>query len=161
MKDKQRSAIKIIELALGMGGSGRLYQRLRADLGLVYTINVVSSLYEDTGFLGVRAVCEPEQLTSVQDAVLDEWLALCEDGLNPDELAAAKGNYAGTLARRFETNLAVAGIYGLETLLHEVEPFDKAVARIEGVSAAQVIEAARQFLNEDGYVLTTLGPSPS
>lgn len=41
----------------------------------------------------------------------------------------SQSNYAGSLARRSETNLAVAGIFGLEGLLHQVEPFAHAVQR--------------------------------
>ncbi|MBL7162395.1 MAG: insulinase family protein [Anaerolineales bacterium] len=157
LKHPGRSALKVIELILGMGGSGRLYQRLREELGLVYAINTVSSVYEDAGFLGVRAVCAPENLTAVQDAILDEWADLRESGISKGELAAAKGNYTGTLTRRFETNLSVAGIFGIEGLLYQVEPFEQAIARINGVTRGGVQEAAQRYLNEDGYVLVTMG----
>ncbi|MBC8509274.1 MAG: insulinase family protein, partial [Chloroflexi bacterium] len=129
-----RSVLKIIELVLGMGASGRLYQRLRDELGVVYNINAVSSVYEDCGYLAIHAVCAPENQTLVQDTVLDEWVDLRENGISEEELSAAKGNYAGTLARRFETNLSVAGIFGIEGLLYQVEPFEGAITRINGVT---------------------------
>ncbi len=157
LKHPQRSALKIIELVLGMGASGRLYQQLRETSGLVYSVNAVSSVYEDCGYLAVHAACAPENLTLVQDAILDEWLALREAGISEAELKTAQGNYAGTLARRFETNLSLAGIFGIEALLHQVEPFEKAIARINGVTPLGVQEAAHQYLNEDGYVLATVG----
>ncbi|MCJ7624766.1 MAG: insulinase family protein, partial [Anaerolineaceae bacterium] len=43
MKHPDRSALKVIELSLGMGGSGRLYRRLREEQQLVYTIQAFTS----------------------------------------------------------------------------------------------------------------------
>jgi len=157
IKHPDRSAMKLIELVLGMGASGRLYRRLREELGLVYNINAVSSVYEDCGYLAIHAVCAPESLTVVQDAILDEWVELRENGISEGELDAAKGNYSGTLARRFETNLSVAGIFGIEGLLYQVEPFETAIARINEVTREEVRAAARRYLNEDGYVLVSMG----
>lgn len=159
LKHPNRSTLKIIELVLGMGASGRLYQRLREELGLVYNVNVVSSLYEDTGYLAIHAACKPENLTVVQDAILDEWVDLHENGITDAELSAAQGFYSGTLARRFETNLSVAGIFGIEGLLHKVEPFEAAIARINGVTRKGVQAAAQKYLNEDGYVMVSVGKS--
>jgi predicted Zn-dependent peptidase len=157
MKHPDRSALKAIELALGMGGSGRLYQRLREERGLVYSVNTVTANYEDAGFLAVRAACAPENLEAIREAVLTEWDAVRRDGLDEGELEAVKGNYAGTLARRFETNAAVAGIFGIEGLLHQVEPFEEAVARIEAVTRAQVLDAAQRYLSCERYAVATVG----
>lgn len=157
LKHPDRSALKIIELVLGMGASGRLYQRLREEQSLVYSVNAVSSVYEDCGYLAVHAICAPENLTTVQDAILDEWLDLAENGISEAELKAAQGFYTGTLARRFETNLAIAGIFGIEGLLHESEPFEAAITRINRVRREEVQRAAQDYLNEDGYVMVSVG----
>jgi predicted Zn-dependent peptidase len=157
MKHPDRSPLKAVELALGMGGSGRLYQRLREEQGLVYSVNTVTANYEDAGFLGVRAACSPENVEAVREAILAEWDALRQEGLGERELEAVRGNYAGTLARRFETNVAVAGIFGIEGLLYRVEPFDEAVARMEAVTQAQVLDGAQRYLDCERYVLATVG----
>jgi predicted Zn-dependent peptidase len=157
LKHPDRSVLKAIELILGMGASGRLYQRLRQELGLVYNLNAASSVYEDCGYMAIHTVCAPENLTLVQDAILDEWLMLQEDGISEHELQAAKGYYTGTLARRFETNLSVAGIFGIEGLLHQVEPFEAAIARINAVTSEAVRDAAQKYLSEYGYVMVSVG----
>ena len=157
MKHPDRSAIKVIELALGMGGSGRLFQRLREDAQIVYSVNTFSAIYEDVGFLGIRAACAPENLDAVRSAVLVEWNAIKEEGLAEDEIQATKGHYAGRTARHFETNGAVAGIVGIEGLLHEVETFQEAIARIGSVTTKQVIEAARRYLDHERYAVAIVG----
>ncbi len=158
MHHPDRSAIKVMELVLGLGGSARLHQHLRQDQQLVYSVNTVTAPYEDVGFLAVQAACAPAKAARVRAAILEEWGQLRQSPVTARELDAAKGNYAGTLARRFETNLALASIFGVEALLHQVEPLDEAVARIEAVTPAEVLSAAQKYLTPDCYVAVSLGP---
>ena len=160
MKHKDRSTLKVIERVLGMGGSARLYQCLREKGGLVYSIEVASAHYEDAGFFAVHTACAPQNAAQVRAAILAEWDKLRKRGVSEDELHMAKSNYAGTLARRFETNRAVAGIMGVEGLLHRVETFEQAVERISGVQTEDVVQVARRYLDADRTVTVTVGRAP-
>jgi predicted Zn-dependent peptidase len=152
-----RAPLKVIERVLGMGGSARLYQRLREETNLVYTVRTVTAHYEDAGYFAVRTACDPETEAQVRDHVLDEWRRLREELVRDDELAAAKSNYAGTLARKFETNRAVAGVFGVEALFHRIEPFNQAVSRIEGVTEDDVARVARKYLVPERSVTVSVG----
>jgi predicted Zn-dependent peptidase len=157
MKHEDRSALRVIERVLGMGGSARLYQRLREDAQLVYSVNTVTAHYEDIGYFAVQTVCDPQHIAEVQQAILQEWDKLRQHGVSEDELSAAKSNFAGTQARRAETNLAVASILGVHGLLHQVETFEQAVARINAVQRDDVLRVAQQYLNLDQYVVVSVG----
>jgi predicted Zn-dependent peptidase len=159
MKHEDRSALKVAERVLGMGFSARLYRRLRQKARLVYNIRTAMAHYEDAGYFAVWGACSPQRVAQVQAAILEEWARLGDEGLHDDELRAAKSNYSGTLVRRFETNWAMAGIHGVEGLLHRVEPFEEAVARIGAVRSKDVQRVAREYLQGDVYVAVTLGRS--
>jgi predicted Zn-dependent peptidase len=158
MAHADRSALKVIELVLGMGGSARLHQRLRETEQLAYAVNTLTAPYEDAGFLAVQAACAPENVPRVRQAILEEWDKLCQKAVDNAELSAAQGNYLGTVARRFETNLALAGIFGVESLLGQVESLEAAAARIEAVTAADVLRVAQTHLTSDRHVAVMLGP---
>jgi predicted Zn-dependent peptidase len=157
MAHEDRSALKVVERVLGMGGSARLYQHLREETRLVYSVNTVTAHYEDVGFFAVRTACDPQNAAQVQEAILEEWERLREQGVGDDELGAAQSNYAGTLARRFETNLALAGIFGVEGLLHRVESLEEAVARINAVRCDDVVRVAQRYLDAERYVAVSVG----
>jgi len=157
MAHEDRSALKVVERVLGMGGSARLYQRLREEKRLVYSVNTVTAHYEDAGYFAVHTACDPHKAAMVQEAILAEWQRLRKAGVTENELSAAKSNYAGTLARRFETNLALAGIFGVEGLLHRVEPLEDAVARIDAVRQDDVLRVAQRYLDVDRYVAVSVG----
>ena len=157
MAHEDRSALKVVERLLGMGGSARLYQRLREELQLVFAVNTVTAHYEDAGFFAVQAACHPRKADRVRDEILAQWALLQRHGVSDRELSAAKGNYAGTLARRFETNLALAGIAGVEGLLHRVETPREAVARIGAVREDDVLRVAQRYLDVERTVEASLG----
>jgi len=157
MKHEDRSALKVVERVLGMGGSARLYQRLREETRLVYSVNTVTAHYEDAGYFAVYTACDPRHVAQVQQVVLEEWDSLRCQGVSEDELSAAKSNYAGTLARRFETNLAQASIFGVEGLLHRVETFAEAVGRINAVRREDVLRVVQKYLDVECYVAVSVG----
>lgn len=158
MVHEDRSALKVVERVLGMGGSSRLYQHLREEKQLVHSVRTVTAHYEDVGYFAVRAACDPQKATEVQEAILEEWRKLSQQGICEEELSAAQGNYAGTLARHFETNLALAGIVGVEGLLHRVETLQEAVQRIRAVRRDDVRRVAQKYLDAERYVAVSVGP---
>jgi predicted Zn-dependent peptidase len=157
MGHPDRSALKVIERVLGMGASARLYQRLREEGRLAYAVQALAVHYEDAGYLAVNCTCDPQNLPRARQAILQEWQRLGREDLPAEELAAAQGNYAGTLVRRFETNHAVAGILGVEGLLGQVEPLDAAIGRINAVTPDDVVRVARTYLDESHTVSATIG----
>jgi zinc protease len=159
MGHEDRGPLKVIERVLGMGGSARLYQRLREQMRLVYSVKTVTAHYEDAGTFAVYTACERQKAVEVEHAVLDEWEKLRQQGVSEEELSAAKGNYAGTLARRFETNRALTGIFGVEALLHCIEPFEEALRRINAVRQDDVLRAAHKYLDPECFVSVSVGRS--
>lgn len=157
MKDENRYAVKLIDKILGTGGSSRLSQRLREDEKCVYSVHSLVQPYEDTGCFAVYTSCSPENVSAVESLILVEWEKLCSEPISDTELEAAKRIYEGTLARRYETNMYVAGICGIETLLHKIESFSESVERINAVTKYDVINAAKQYLNAATYTMVTVG----
>jgi predicted Zn-dependent peptidase len=74
-----------------------------------------------------------------------------------DELESAKSNHAGTQARRAETNLSLASIYGTQALLHRVETFAQSIARINAVEREDALRVAQKYLAPERHVLATVG----
>ena len=115
--------------------------------------------YEDAGYFAVHTSCHPSHLPRLEQAILEEWDQLRQEGVSEGELHDAQSNYAGNLLRRFETNLALAGILGLEGLLHQVETLQEATQRINSVTREDVLLAARKYLDVERYVLASVGRS--
>jgi predicted Zn-dependent peptidase len=89
--------------------------------------------------------------------ILDELDRVRQEGISAAELAAAKTNYEGSLARSFETVLSLASIIGIEELLHRIVPFAESVARIREVTTAEVQRTAAEVLSLDRYAVAVIG----
>ena len=75
--------------------SSRLLQRIREEMGLVYTIYSFMDAFHDTGLFGVFFSTEADKLPRALNQVLLEIRALCEARISPEELAFAKSFLRG------------------------------------------------------------------
>jgi predicted Zn-dependent peptidase len=159
MGHPDRTPLKLIERMLGMGLGGRLYRRLRVEQQFVYSVTTAAANYEDTGYLAAQTICHPKNVYRVRDVILDEFERLSRFDVSPEELNNAKLNYAGNLLRHFETNLAIANIAAIESLLSSLEPFPESLERIQSVTLDDINRVAQHYLTSQTYVLATLGAS--
>jgi len=157
MGDPRRYAARLLDIVLGRGASSRLHQALRTDRGLVYHVSSVGMSYADRGYLAVYTTCAPEHTGTVIAVILDELDRLRTKGVGAEELAAAKTNYEGSLARYFETVLSLASILGIEELLARIEPFAESVARIRQITPEDLRQVAIEVLNLDEYAIAIVG----
>ena len=157
LKDPRRPAVKVLDILLGKGAHSRLHRRLREDLGVVYQVTSVAMAYEDRGYLCAYTSCAPTHVPAVVEVILDEFDALRRTPVAEAELQDAQAHYEGALARHFETVLSLAGIIGVEELLHRVELFEESVARVRRVTGSDVQQVARELFDLDRGAIAYVG----
>jgi predicted Zn-dependent peptidase len=95
--DDDRYALTLANHVLGGGLSSRLFQEVREERGLAYTVFSAPSSYADAGSLSVYAGTAPErldELLAVVQGVLDDLLA---NGITDEEHAVAQGYVEGSM----------------------------------------------------------------
>jgi predicted Zn-dependent peptidase len=151
--------LKVIERLLGVGGRSRLYRELRERRGLLYTVAAVRAEHEDTGHFAVYTATDPGRVQEALDGILGEIQHLQVEPVGEKELRAAQTSYEGSLAVSFETNLSLAGIVGLETLLTgQFESFEEAGRRVRSVTQEDLLRVANHYLDPARYALAMVGP---
>jgi predicted Zn-dependent peptidase len=156
--DEERWALAVLNLALGGGLSSRLFQKVREQRGLAYSIWSERTTFEDTGSLCVMAGTAPRHVDEVLRIVTGELELLADDGITPRELAVAKGNLRADMLLAFEDSGARMGRLGSSLLLHgEVRTIDQLLARIEKVDLDEVHQAARRLVAAP-RTLAAVGP---
>ena len=88
--DERNFDISIFNSVYGGAMSSRLFQRIREDSGLAYTVYSCPNAYLDTGMLSVYAATNPETAEQVYRMILDETRAIAEGGMTPQEFAMAR-----------------------------------------------------------------------
>lgn len=157
--DKRRHALKLLNVVLGENMSSRLFQIIREEHGLAYSINSSFQLFAETGAFVISAGLEKSKYEKAVDITVREINKLKKELVGKDELAMAKEYITGQM------RLALEGTSGQmmwmgENLLHYnkfVKP-QEIIKNVESVTAEQIRETARVALTDSAVSLALVCP---
>ncbi|MEX1280288.1 MAG: pitrilysin family protein [Acidimicrobiia bacterium] len=156
--DDRRWSFELLNHVLGGGMSSRLFQSIREERGLAYSVYSFGMPFADAGVWGVYAGTHPRHLTEVA-ALLDAELAgVAARGIETVELERAKGSVRGSLALALEDANSRMARLGRQTVTGaELLSTGERMARIDAVTADDVRDLACEILTRP-RVATVLGP---
>ena len=156
--DENRYATLILNTVLGGGMSSRLFQTIREERGMVYSIYSDLSPYRDTGTLCVYAGTSSANALQVVDLILAEFTRLKQEPLSEEELTRAKDQVRGNILLGLEsTNSRMANLARQEMYFKKFYSVDEVIARLGEVEAAQVQAMAQRLFLPDRIAVTLLG----
>ncbi len=156
-----RYVMVVLHTLLGGGMSSRLFQSVREEAGLAYSVYSAADFHRDAGLLSIHLGVSPDRGREALARVRQELLALCERGPAEAEVDAARAQIKGGVIMGQESvtsrmyQLAHEELYRGRYLAPEEQ-----VAHVLAVSRDQVASAARRFLEPQRFALTALGPAP-
>jgi len=147
--DDRRYALGVLNAALGGGMSSRLFQSIREDRGLAYSVYSFVSSFADTGYTGVYVGCLPDKVGDVMGITHDVIADVAEHGLRDEELLRGRGSLRGSVVLGQEdAGSRMSRIAKGELLYGELPSIDDIVARIDAVTSEDVAVLARELLRE-------------
>ncbi len=156
--DEARWPLAVLNVVLGGGLSSRLFQKVREQRGLAYSIWSERSGFYDTGCTTVSVGTAPEYVDEVLKIVTGEIEDLAANGITARELDVAKGNLRSETLLSCEDSGARMSRLGTSVLLYDrAWTIDEALARIDAVDLEAVQEVARS-LAAAPRTLAAVGP---
>jgi predicted Zn-dependent peptidase len=156
--DESRFATSILNTVLGGGMSSRLFQNIREERGLAYSVYSDMSPYRDTGNLCVYAGTSAGKALEVVDLILAEFRNLKESPIGAEELTRAKDQLKGNILLGLESSSArMANLARQEMYFHQFFSADDVIARIEAVDAGEVQTMAQRLFEPENIAVTLLG----
>jgi predicted Zn-dependent peptidase len=157
-EDEDRHSLALVEHVLGGGMSSRLFQSIREERGLAYSVYSYRLGFEGAGALAVYAGTSPEQAEEVTAMVEEELERVAARGITAEELAVAKGHARGSLVLGLEDSGARMGRIGAAQLVHgRVLTVDEIEERLEAITLDEVNAVAARWLAAPRTVVT-VGP---
>jgi predicted Zn-dependent peptidase len=158
--DPDRYALAVVDQVLGGGMSSRLFQEVREQRGLAYSVFSYRSAFEETGALAVYCGTSPERVDEVLGVIRGELDRLIADGgITEGELERAKGHMTGSLALSLESSSSRMHRIGrAELTLGEVPEIDEVVARVEAVGEDDIARVIDRVLAPGRRSLAVVGP---
>jgi predicted Zn-dependent peptidase len=156
--DPRRWALGVLSSALGGGMSSRLFQRVREERGLAYSVYSFSSGFADAGQFGVYAGCQPGKAEEVLSLMLAELDSVAAGTLSAAEIERGKGQMRGGIVLGLEdAGSRMTRIGKSEIAYGDIMGLDDVLAKVDAVTAADVAEAAADILRRP-RCLTVVGP---
>jgi len=153
----QRAAMTIYSTLLGGSMGSRLFDEIREQRGLAYSVYSVDHSYADVPILQLSAGLDSAKCTEAYERMRGIVTELREEGPTPDEFERARAYAAGRRVLAFENTNAVARYAANQAVVYgeDIDP-DRSIALLDETSIEHVVEVARG-ISEDASV-ACVGP---
>ena len=153
-----RYAATMLASVLGGGTSSRLWQRIREDRGLAYSVGAGVSTFSDLGVFSVYAGTSPSQLDEVLDISMEELRRIVKERVEEAELRLVKDQAISSTLLGLESSSARASTLARQEIIHgrRISP-EEMIRRLEAVTADDVQRVAQTYLISENLALGALG----
>lgn len=144
--------------ALGGGMSSRLFQEVREERGLCYSIYAFANAFVDTGMIGIYAGTAAEDVGALLPVVVDEMAAMAEN-CSEQEVARARAQLKAGLLMSLESSTSRCEQLARQCLLFgRVLPIEELTAKIDAIDALAVRRFADRVMRTGRPTIAALGP---
>ena len=146
---RSRAALQIYSTLLGGSMASRLFDEIREQRGLAYSVHSVAHSYADVPILQISAGLESSKCIEAYRRMREIVSELREQGPGADEVERARAYAAGARAIAFENTGAVARYAAQQAIVYgeDVDP-DRAITMLDEVRFDEVLETARSVNDE-------------
>ncbi len=149
----------LLNLILGGNMSSRLFQEVRENQGLCYSIYSFLHCFSDSGLLGVGAAVGPENLEILLDTVRQEISKMQHQEVSPAELQAAQDySRASFYLSAEDSDNRMMRLAKNELNFGHYISYEEIITRLEAVTPAQILAMAQELLDLDNWQTVCLGP---
>jgi len=153
-----RFGVHLLNSILGGGMSSRLFQSIREERGLAYSIYSEMNPFRDTGSLAVYAGCAISNTQEVLKLTLAEFSRLKHEPVTEEELTRAKNQSKGNMVLGLESSSSRMSNLARQQMYHgRFFSLDDLTHEIDRITADDIQRLAQQLLQPESLALTLLG----
>lgn len=157
-QSERRYAADLLANILGGGTSSRLWQKVREEKGLAYSVGASAAMYLDCGVFSIYAGTSPHQTESVLDISIKELREVVKNGVTTEELELMKEQSIASILLGLEDSSTRAGTLAHLEMMHGRQiSIEETIEKIEAVSVDEVQEIAREFFQTEKIAFGALG----
>jgi predicted Zn-dependent peptidase len=156
--NEDRYAGSLLASVIGGGTSSRLWQKIREERGLAYSVGAAASAFSDIGVFNVYAGTSPDQLDEVLELSLHELREVVRNSVTEEELRIAKDQAISSILLGLESSSARASTLARQEIIHgrRISP-DDVIEKLRNTTVEQLQEIARTYFKSETLALGALG----
>ncbi|MDQ2974105.1 MAG: insulinase family protein [Acidobacteriota bacterium] len=157
-KSSERYAASLLASVVGGGTSSRLWQTIREERGLAYSVGAGGNTYSDIGVFTIYAGTSPEHVDEVVDLSLEEMRRIVNESVSDVELQLVKDQALSSILLGLESSSARVSALARQEIIHgrRISP-EEMIEKLEAVTPDDVQRVARKFFTSESLALGALG----
>ena len=156
--NEKRYAGHLLETILGSGTSSRLWQKIREENGLAYSVGASGMSFQDCGMFTIYAGTSASQFGEVVDLSIAEMRKIKREGVTKSELDLAKQQTLATVLLGLEDSGTRAGNLSQSEITHGKQiSIDETLEKVDQVTVEDVQSLAAEYFKTDEISLAALG----
>lgn len=149
---------QILANILGGGMSSRLFQEVRENRGLCYSVYAFHWGFSDTGIFGVHAATAGEHLPELMPVIIEE-LRKSSDAIDQQEIERARAQIRAQMLMGQESPAARAGQIARQMMLYgRIIPNNELMERLAGITTQRLTDLAGRLFFDTVPTLSAIGP---
>lgn len=150
--------MSILNTIFGGGMSSRIFQKIREEHGLAYSVYSYHSAYEDVGLFSIYAGLNKSNAESVLNHIVNEIKRLYKDKITLEQLNLTKEQIKSNYLLSLEsTSSRMSSLGRSQTMLKRVSSANEVVSKIDKITIDKVYDVAQQVLNLENMSLSVVG----
>lgn len=151
--------LHVLNSILGGGISSRLFQEIREERGLAYSVYSYHSSYRDAGLFTVYTGLSRENLDQVLALISREMKDIKQQGISAEEVQRAKAQLKGSMFLGLENvSNRMSRLGKSELCLNRVVTPDEAADKIDRVTGKDVRQLAEELFVKENFTVAAIGP---
>ncbi len=156
--DSRNHALMVFNSIIGDGMSSRLFQRLREELGLVYTVASFNSAHQGTGLFMLYSAQQPANEEQAAAVIIEELAKIKEHGVTDEELDRAREQIKTSIVTGFESTQSRMSFNARDFIQYgRIRPVEELVANIDAVDKAAVSNVISDIIKGDELSVSVVG----
>ena len=158
LSDERMYALLVLNNIIGGGMSSRLFQNIREELGLVYSIYSFPTSFRDCGMFTIYAATSPDKANNVIECIGTEINNLITNGITENELLLSKNQLKGNYCLSLDSTTGrMSAIGKSKTITGKVTDPEETLKKIDSIRINDVLELIRWIFKEGETGVVILG----
>ncbi|MBV9214555.1 MAG: insulinase family protein [Acidobacteria bacterium] len=156
--DPRRYAADILANVIGGGMSSRLWQKIREERGLAYSVGASTTMYQDAGVFSIFAATSPEQVKEVVEVSVAELRSILMDGITQEELELSKQTSRASILLSLEDSASRSASLAQSEMVHGRQiALEETLAGVDAVTVDDCHKLAAEFFTTEKMSFVALG----
>jgi len=156
--DENRYTQNVMNSILGGGMSSRLFQKLREELGLAYSVYTYPASYSDTGLFSIYIGTSASRVGEFCAAFNEQLQLFMEQGVSPDEITRTQKLMKSSISLGLESVMNRMTRLGKTILMYDqvISP-EEIIAKVYAVEPPMVQQMAQSIFKPELFSIAAIG----